>query len=82
MARGWESKFVEEQISEKESDSPVAGKSRLTPAQVERRTKYQGLLLARSRTLSNLESSRDPRFRALMERTLAALEAEIAKLGD
>ena len=76
MARGWESKAIEDQISAREAEARPA----LTPAELERRAKREGLLLARSRTASALESAHDERYRALLERTLAHVDSELAAL--
>ena len=78
MARGWESKSVEDQITEKEN--PLIINPKVSRAQSALRQKRDGLLLARAHTLSNLESASDARYRALLERTLAHLESQIANL--
>jgi len=44
------------------------------------RQKREGLVLARAHTLSHLESAADARYRALLERTLAHLDSQIASL--
>ncbi len=79
MARGWESKSVEDQISEKESQTPKPGQ-KLSPKQAAERDKREGLLLVRARTLTDLQGARDARYRALLERTLAHLDAQLAEL--
>jgi hypothetical protein len=80
MARGWESKAVEEQMAQSESDKRDRAKAPLTPEQIERQTQRDGLLLSRSRTLASLQGACDTRYRALLERTLAHVEEELAKL--
>ena len=80
MARGWESKSVEDQISEKENPSTKKQSPRLTRTQNVLRQKRDGLVLARAHTLSNLESASDVRYKALLERTLAHLDSQIANL--
>lgn len=79
MARGWESKSVEDQIAEKESQAKTA-KARQSPEEVLRRNKREGLLMARTRTLTAMETVKDGPHRALYERTLAHLDAELAAL--
>jgi hypothetical protein len=81
VARGWESKSVEEQISERQSESETSGKKKPSRFEIEQRAKREGILLARSRTLTALESTQDKRYRALLERTLAHLDSELKKLG-
>jgi hypothetical protein len=80
MARGWESKAVEDQIAQQESDKRGRGKAPLTPAQIERQTQREGLLLSRHRTQASLQGACDTRYRALLERTLAHVDAELARL--
>jgi hypothetical protein len=80
MARGWESKSVEDQISSKESEPQTSEQGKLTAEQIRKRSKREGLLLSRTRTLNDMEGARDPRYRALLERTLAHIDAELAAL--
>ena len=82
MARGWESKSVEEQISEKER-SEKADDSKVTAKQAAGfQGKRESLLLARTHTITSLESARDPRYRALLERTLAHLDAQLNEIKE
>jgi hypothetical protein len=80
MARGWESKSVEDQMAQSESDRRDRAKAPLTPAEMERQTRREGLLLSRSRTLASLQGACDTRYRALLERTLEHVEAELKTL--
>jgi hypothetical protein len=80
MARGWESKAVEDQIAQSESEKRGRAKAPLTPAGIERQTRREGLLLSRSRTLASLQGACDARYRALLERTLAHVDEELARL--
>jgi hypothetical protein len=80
VARGWESKSIEEQISEHEAEIQNSSKKKPSPREIEQRSKREGILLARSRTASALESARDERYRALLQRTLDHLDSELAKL--
>ena len=80
MARGWDSKSVEEQINERQAEPRNSGKQKSGRRETEQRTKREGIRLARSRTLTALESTHDERYRALLERTLAHLDSELAKL--
>jgi hypothetical protein len=78
VARGWESKSVEDQINEREAQKLL--KKKPTPQDIERDSKRQSILLARSRTTAAMESARDERYRALLKRTLDHLDAELKKL--
>ena len=82
MARGWESKSVEEQINERQNESKTPGKHKPGSPETEQRTRREGIRLARSRTVNALESTQDERYRELLERTLAHLDSELAKLGQ
>ena len=83
MARGWESKSVEEQINNRqaESESETSGKKKPSRLEIEQNSKRESMRLARSRTTKELQSTQDKRYRALLERTLAHLDSELAKLG-
>jgi len=79
MARGWESKSVEDQIQARESqESP---RQKITPEENQRRAKREAMLMARTRTLSKLQSVCDARHRGHLERVLADLDAQLAELG-
>ena len=80
MARGWESKTVEEQISAREAESHGVSKAALTPEQVERLSKREGLLLMRAYALSEIRSTRHERRRTLLRRTLEHLDRQLAEL--
>lgn len=80
MARGWESKGIEDQINSREDENPVAGKSRLTAKERELHAKREGLLLARAHTLSALQTAQNKRYREQLERALEHLDSELAAL--
>jgi hypothetical protein len=79
MARGWESKGIEAQQEEaarhRPTKPPVTAEQR---ARVERR---KSLELARARTAHDLARASAPAHRAMLERALAALDAQLASLG-
>jgi hypothetical protein len=78
VARGWESKSVEDQINEREAQN--SGKKKRTPQDIQRESKRQSIVLARSRTIAAMASARDERYRALLKRTLDHLDSELANL--
>ena len=80
MARGWESKAVEEQQAEARSKTDSA-KVRLEPAQVAKQKERQGLLLSRQRVLQQLRAAQNPFHRKMLEAALGDLEAQLARLG-
>jgi hypothetical protein len=86
MARGWESKSVEEQMASagEASGQPVDPASEENKraianhlAEVER--KRQGLALMRENILS--QKTRSPQRRMALQAALASIEAEIGRLG-
>ena len=80
MARGWESKSVEEQQAEAKSE-PRAPKPPMTPEEIARQRQKQSFALSRSRVLQRLESATSPTHRQMLEAALADLDARIARLG-
>ena len=80
MARGWESKSIEDQIQEREARTSQSSDSRKTPEELERRAKREGLLMARTRTLSALQTACDGRYRGHLETVLADLDARLAAM--
>ncbi|MBV8843253.1 MAG: hypothetical protein JO307_10625 [Bryobacterales bacterium] len=80
MARGWESKSVEEQI-ESARAREAGGRPRLTPEQAALEKKRDSLLLHRTRVLRDLNDCRDERYRKTLAGGLAYLESQLAELG-
>jgi len=77
MARGFESKSVEEQQAEAKRES--APGSRLTPEQMEGRRKRDGLLLSRKSVQGQLNTATNSKHREMLERALADLDRQIAE---
>jgi len=80
MARGFESKSVEEQQAEAKREP--ASNQRLTPEEIEGRRKRDGLLLSRKNVQSQLNSVTNPVRREMLERALADLDRQLAALGS
>ena len=80
MARGWESKSVEDQMDNAKADRDAQIKPRLSTEDRERHTRTQSLRLSRSRIAGLLKSARSERYRAQLERTLAELDAQLREL--
>jgi hypothetical protein len=80
MARGWESKSVEEQIDMAESRRNAASATQLTPEAQNKLRKREGLLLSRTRVVREMETSQNPRYKAVLTKALAGLDAQIAEL--
>ena len=82
MARGWESKSVESQQEESVRESEQRDLQNLTPEERERRERLASLELSRARTLDQLERATGAAHRAMLKRTLLALERDIAEVGS
>ena len=80
MARGWDSKAVEDQISAREEAAVAQAHPRRTPEELELQAKRDGLLMVRTRTLSSLQAACDSRYRAHLERVLADIDAQLRNL--
>jgi len=81
LARGWESKSVESQQEESFRDSLQEDFQALAPEERERRERLASLELSRARTLDQLERATGAAHRAMLKRTLLALERDIGELG-
>ena len=81
MARGWESKSVEAQQAEA-MEKPGKPRVKLTPEAAARSRERENFRLARRRVLQQLELSRDPRHRKLLEDTLADLDQKLSQFED
>lgn len=81
MARGWESKSVEEQIdmAEPRRKRSVPVKPQAIDA-FDLIRKRESLLLSRTRVVQEMNSAQNPRYRELLGKALADLEANLAKL--
>jgi hypothetical protein len=82
MARGWESKSVEGQVQEHQEQDKGKGQKALTPAQLDIRRRREVLLLSRTHTQRDLEQSKDARYREMLNRALADLDAQLNALKE
>jgi hypothetical protein len=82
MARGWESKSVEDQIDmaeQRRSRRSDVVKPPVVDA-FDLIRKRESLLLSRTRVLHEMMSAQNPRYRELLSKALADLDANLAKL--
>jgi hypothetical protein len=79
MARGWESKAVEDQ--QQEARATVKPAAAVDPAEAARRAERATLQLARTRALGDLQQACAPAHRAMLETAIRDLDAKIAALG-
>ena len=81
MARGWESKSVEEQQSQTPQKALTQEqKDRLSKEKAETMRKIQALNLNRARIREQLERSTNDRYKELLGKELEHLESELKKL--
>jgi hypothetical protein len=81
MARGWESKSIEEQIEASREE----GLTRQDSSDAAKRSSRAGgdssqktsLLLARTRLLKDIETTQNERYRQHLQMTLAAIEKQL-----
>ena len=81
MARGWESKSVEEQQAEARSQRQPS-QPKLTPSQIRKKQQIESLTLSRRRVEQQLEAVHEPRHQEMLRRALADLEAQIRQLAE
>jgi len=79
VARGWESKSVEEQQAEAASPAGPT-KPPLTPAEIASARHRQGLMMSRQHVLQQLEAAKSPRHREILQNALAELDRQLAQL--
>jgi hypothetical protein len=77
MARGWESKSVEDQMSDAQAEKDARSKPFLSVVEREQQTRRQSLLLSRSQILSRLSSTSNARYRAQLEAALKHVEKQL-----
>jgi hypothetical protein len=80
MARGWESKSVESQIESAESQFRPSFDAQIPAEELDLLRKKESLNLSRTRVIRELEASENPRYRSLMQKALADLNAELSRL--
>jgi hypothetical protein len=77
MARGWESKAVEDQ----QQDARERQRGTMTaPVDPAAHAARASLMLARTRALADLQLARAPAHRTMLERAIADLDARLAQL--
>jgi len=80
MARGWESKSVEDQIEEARRSQGVSEDRVQSPEAKERELKIESLKLERSRLTEQLNRARSEAYQRMIRQSLEAIEKEIATL--
>lgn len=78
VARGWESKSVEQQ--QDEAAASHEHKVRLSAAQQARQRQQQALQLSRQRVLQQLGLAQNPNHVKMLQQALSDLDAQLARL--
>ena len=81
MARGWESKSVEQQQEEMSAERKTA-RAPLSPAEQQRNRKREGLLLSRERLTQQLQAATNPRHRQMLEQAIAELDSQLSSFKE
>jgi hypothetical protein len=79
MARGWESKSVEQQQAEM-AESRKPAPPLLSPEQQERDRKRQGLVLSRKRLRQQLGAATNSRHRQMLAQAIAEVDRQLSLL--
>jgi hypothetical protein len=77
MARGWESKSVEQQ-QEEMSEQRKTSRAPISPGEQQRNRKREGLLLSRERLTQQLQAATNPRHRQVLEQAIAELDSRLS----
>jgi hypothetical protein len=80
MARGWESKSVEDQIGDAEAAKDARAKRLLSAQQRERQSRRESLLMSRAQIVGRLQRATNARYRAQLEKSLKHLDEQLAEL--
>jgi len=78
MAKGWESKSVEALAGVFDVRPHASGRNIPDSATLDRIRKKESMLLSRTRILTDLKSSQNPRYRELLNRMLTDLDTKLA----
>ena len=82
MARGWESKSVEAQIDMAGVRHSAVSEHQLDPRKLQSIRKKETLLLSRTRVVRELKSAQNPRYKAVLKKALAELEAQLSTFAE
>jgi len=77
MARGWESKSVEQQ-QEEMSEQRKPARAPISPNEQQRNRKRESLLLSRKRLTQQLQAAGNPRHRQMLEQAIAELDRQLS----
>ena len=81
MARGWESKSVETQIDMAEDRNSIARARVLSEQSLDLLRKKESILMSRTRVVRDLENAQNPRYKVVLSKALADLDAQLTTLA-
>jgi len=81
MARGWESKSVEQQ-QEEMAEQRKPARTQISPDGQQRNRKREGLLLSRGRLTQQLQAASHPRHRQMLEQAIAELDRQLSSFDQ
>jgi hypothetical protein len=82
MARGWESKAVEDQMNAAEAGRTRVRTFTKTPEQLHRETEIETIELNRRRVLHDLDAASNPRYQEMLRASLQYLDEKLAALRN
>jgi len=80
MARGWESKSVEDQMGAAEADRDAQIKPQLSSQERDKQNRKESLQLSRAQIIGRLKGVTNARYRAQLEKTLQDLDEQLKEL--
>ena len=80
MARGWESKAVEDQIESKTTEFGAVKSKQRTADQVQKLIEKRNLEAARAKVRHEIDATQNERYKEMLTRSLRDLESKIALL--
>lgn len=81
MARGWESKSIEDQIGDAEAAKEDQAKQTLSQQGRALENQRQNLQLSRIQIMGRLKAATNPQYRTQLEAALQDLEKKLSDLG-
>ena len=82
MARGWESKDVEDQIESAEQHRGKQESLHRDPEEVRRERERASIELTRTRVMADLAAATHPRYREQLEAALRHLDQQLASFSS
>lgn len=80
MARGWDSKAIEDQQATAAEERSTQRRPALTAEARQQQAKLDALRLSRARVISDLDSASHQQYRRMLEQALAHIDREIAQV--